>query len=69
MFVLSNVQSAVERGFTVNENMPVENQEYQSLIGQQMVYNHMFSPKIELESYALPLDLIKSSSKTNMQKL
>ena len=69
MFVLSNVQSAVERGFTVNENMPVENQEYQSLIGQRMVYNNMFSPKIELESYALPLDLIKSSSKTNMQKL
>ena len=37
VFALSHGQSAVERGFSVNENMLVENLEYQSLIGQRMV--------------------------------
>ena len=60
VFVLSPGQSAVERGFSVNENMLVKNL---SLIGQQMVYDHMFSQKIKLESYEPPLDLIKSCSK------
>ena len=32
--VLSHGQSAVERGFSVNESILVENLEYQSLIGQ-----------------------------------
>ena len=63
VFVLSHGQNAVERGFSVNENMLVENLEYQSLIGQRMVYDHMFSQKIKLESYEPPLDLIKSCSK------
>ena len=62
-FVLSHGQSAVERGFSANENMLVENLEYQSLIGRQVVYDHMFSQKIKLESYEPPLDLIKSCSK------
>ena len=38
VFVLSHGQSAVERGFSVTENMLVENLEYQSPIGQRMVY-------------------------------
>ena len=45
----------------------MENLEYQSLIGQRMVYNHMFSQKIKLESYEPPLDLIKSCSKAYSQ--
>ena len=63
MFVLSHGPSAVERWFSVDENILVENLECQSLIGQRMVYDHMFSQKIKLESYELPLDLIKSCSK------
>ena len=63
MFVLSHGQSAVERWFSVDENILVENLECQSLIGQQMVYDHIFSQKIKLESYEPPLDLIKSCSK------
>ena len=54
VFVLSHGQSAVERGFSVNENMLVENLEYQSPIGQRMVYENMFSEKIKLESYEPP---------------
>ena len=41
----------------------MENLECQSLIAKRMVYDHMFSQKIKLESYELPLDLIKSFSK------
>ena len=63
VFDLSHGEIAVERGFSVNENMPFENLECQSIIGQRMVYDHMFSQKIKLESYEFPLDLIKSCSK------
>ena len=50
VFVLSHGESAAERGFSVNENMLVENLEYQLLIGQWTVYDHMFSQKIKLKS-------------------
>ena len=56
VFVLSRSQSAVERGFNINENMLVENLDYQSLIGQRMVYDHMFSQKIKLENYEPLID-------------
>ena len=67
VFVLSRSQSAVERGFSINENMLVENLDYQSLIGQRMVYDHMFSQKIKLENYEPLIDLIKSCSKAYSQ--
>ena len=67
VFVLSRSQSAVERGFSINENMLVENLDYQSLIGQRMVYDYMFSQKIKLENYEPLIDLIKSCSKAYSQ--
>ena len=63
MFVPSHGQSVVKREFSVNENMLVENLEYQSLIGQRMVYDHMFSQELQLESYEPPFDLIKGCRK------
>ena len=63
VFVLSHGQSAVETGYSVNEDMLAENLKYQSFIGQRMFYDHMFSQKIKQESYEPPLDLIKSCSK------
>ena len=66
-FVLLHGQSAVEREFSVNENVLVENLKYQSLISQRMVYDHMFSQKIKLVNYDLPLDLIMSCSKAYSQ--
>ena len=45
IFTLSHSQCAVERGFSVNKELLVENLEKTSLCGQRMVYDHMVSTK------------------------
>lgn len=41
MFFLSNGQAAVERGFSLNKEMLMENLQQKSLISQRMVYDYM----------------------------
>ena len=43
IFVLSHGQSSIERGFSVNKDLLVENLNLQSLIGQRTVYDYFFS--------------------------
>ena len=46
IFVLSNGQSAVERGFSINKELLVQNLQEKSLVSQRMVYDHINSKKI-----------------------
>ena len=46
IFVLSHGQSAVERGFSINKELLVENLQEKSLVSQRMVYDHINSDKL-----------------------
>ena len=58
--VLSHCQSAVERRFSINKELLVENLQEKSLVSQRMVYDHINSNKINIYEYELPSDLLKS---------
>ena len=38
---LSHGQASVERGFSINKNLVVENQKKQSLVSQQLIKDHI----------------------------
>ena len=65
IFVLSHGQSAVERGFSINKELLVENLQEKSLVSQRMVYDHTSSNKINIHEYELPSDLLKSCKLSN----
>ena len=65
IFVLSHGQSAVERGFSINKELLVENLQEKSLVSQRMVYDHTNSNKINIHEYELPSDLLKSCKLSN----
>ena len=47
LLCLSHEQASVERGFSVNSNLLVENMHEDSLIAQRIVYDHVKSLKLE----------------------
>ena len=47
LLCLSHGQASVERGFSVNSNLLVENMHEDSLIAQRIVHDHMKSLKLE----------------------
>ena len=65
IFVLSHGQNAVERGFSINKELLVENLQAKSLVSQRMVYDHINSNKINIHEYQLPSDLLKSCKLSN----
>ena len=60
MFVSSYGQSSVERGFSVNKDLLVENLNQQTLIGQRKVYYYFSSVGIGIHEYEILLALTKS---------
>ena len=60
IFVSSYGQSSVERGFSINKDLLVENLNQQSLIGQRKVYYYFSSLGIGIHEYEILLDLTKS---------
>ena len=60
VLTLSHGQSAVERGFSVNKELLVENLGQKSLISQCIVYDHMTSLSIKVHEFAISSDLLKS---------
>ena len=60
VFTLSHGQSAVERGFSVNKELLVENLEKESLISQRMVYDHMTATGLKVNEFTISKDLLKS---------
>ena len=65
IFVLCHGQSAVERGFSINKELLVDNLQEKSLVSQKMVYDHIKSNKITIHGYELPSDLLKSCKLSN----
>ena len=63
--MLSHGQSAVERGFSINKKLLVDNLQEKSLVSQRMVYDHIKSNKITIHGYELPSDLLKSCKLSN----
>ena len=63
--MLSHGQSAVERGFSINKELLVENLQEKSLVSQRMVYDHISTNKINIHEYELPSDLLKSYKLSN----
>ena len=60
IFVLSHGQSAVERGFSINKELSVENLQEKLLMSKRMVYDHINSNRINIHQYELPSNLLKS---------
>lgn len=60
IFTLSHSQCAVERGFSVNKELLVENLEETSLISQRITYDHVQTSKQDLHQFHISQGLIKS---------
>ena len=60
ILTLSHGQSAVERGFSINKELLVENLEKVPLVSQRMVYDHVMSTENPLTEYYISNDLLKS---------
>ena len=59
MFTLSHGQAAVERGFSVNREIIVENLQQKSLISQRLVYDYITVKHASgLYEYAIPNALL-----------
>ena len=65
IFVLSHGQSAVERGFSVNKELLLENLQEKSLVSQRVVYDHINSNNIKISEYELSNDLLKNCKLAN----
>lgn len=57
LMILSHGQASVERGFSINKALEVENLKEQSYIGQRLIYENVSS--IELHSFPITKDMRK----------
>lgn len=60
IFTLSHSQSAVERGFSINKELLIENLQEKSIVSQRVVYDHLQSSNVDLHEYQLSNGLLKS---------
>ena len=60
VFVLSQGESDVERGYSVNKEMLVENLGKSSLITQRLIYDAINADKIKLETMKLSAEPMKN---------
>ena len=58
--MLSHGQSSIERGFSVNKDLLVENLNQQALIGQRKMYDYFSSLGIDIHAYEIPPGPTKS---------
>ena len=61
VFILSHGQSNIERGFSVNKEILVENLSTSSLIAQRLVYDYLKSEGIKCNEFLLPLNVKKDA--------
>ena len=60
VLILSLGQSSVERGFSINKNLLVENLQESSLIAQRLVLDHMSANYFESHTFPIDRNLIRS---------
>ena len=61
----SHSQSVIERGFSINKHLLVENLQEKSLISQQIVHGHINSIKIKVQEYNVSINFLKSCRLAN----
>ena len=61
----SHGQSAIERGFSINKQLFVENLQEKSLVSQQIVHGKINSNKIKVQEYDISSDFLKSCRLAN----
>ena len=61
----SHGQSAIERGFSINKQLFVENLQEKSLVSQQIVHGNINSNKIKVQEYDISSDFLKSCRLAN----
>ena len=64
MLCLSHGQASVDRGFSVNNNLLVENMHEDNLIAQRIIHDHMKSLKLEAYEVKVTkccLDIVNSA--------
>ena len=65
VLTLSHGQASVERGFSVNENLMVENLKESSLIAQRIIYDHMKSKELNPETIDITKILLLELGRQN----
>ena len=60
IMTLSHGQSAVERGFSVNKELLVENLKKVSIVNQRIVYDHFIASEVKLNEFPISNKLLKS---------
>ena len=65
IFVFSHGQSAIERGFSVNKQLLVDNLQEKSSVSQQIVYDHINSNEIKVQENDLSSGVLKSCRLAN----
>ena len=60
IFTLSHSQCAVERGFSINKELLIENLQEKSIVCQRVVYDHLQASKVDLHNYPISSGLLKS---------
>ena len=61
----SHGQSAIERGFSINKQLSVENWQEKLLVSQQIVHGNINSNKIKVKEYDISSDFLKSCRLAN----
>ena len=60
IFTPSHSQCAVERGFSINKELLIENLQEKSIVCQRDVYDHLQASKVDLHNYPISSGLLKS---------
>ena len=67
IFTLSHGHASVERGFSVNKELLVENLQKVSLVSQRIVYDYFFSTEKMISEFQISNELIKSCKLAHTQ--
>ena len=60
IIILSHGQSDIEKGFSINKEMLVDNMKQSSLVSQRLIFDHMSAEKTELADFTITKDLLNS---------
>ena len=60
VFTLGHGQASIERGFSINSNMPSENMKEKSLVSRRTIKHFMVSNKLKAYQVEITIEMIKS---------
>ena len=60
VFVLSHKQANIERGFSLNKNLPKQNTEALTITSWHKIKDYLLCNKIKLNTYSIPSKILES---------